>query len=107
VLVANLTRAVLHGVSVLVIGNWLGLQFSKPDDKHVNANGGFIPDDETSTNARFCSCHRLETQVADFIGEKLGRYQKRNFQPVLVFVLELSRFRGVQSLLLKNAEILF
>ena len=26
-------------VSVLVIGNWLGLQISKPDDGHVNANG--------------------------------------------------------------------
>jgi hypothetical protein len=30
----------LHGVSVLVIGNWLGLHSSKTDDKHVNANGG-------------------------------------------------------------------
>ena len=29
VLVANLTRAGLHGVSVRVIGNWLGLQTSK------------------------------------------------------------------------------
>jgi hypothetical protein len=26
-------------VSVLVIGNGFGLKFSKPDDKHVNANG--------------------------------------------------------------------
>jgi hypothetical protein len=41
VLVANLTRPVLHGVSVLLIGNRLGLQTSKPDDKQVNANGGF------------------------------------------------------------------
>jgi hypothetical protein len=41
VLVANATRPVLHGVSVRVIGNWLGLQISKPDDKHVNANGEF------------------------------------------------------------------
>jgi hypothetical protein len=41
VLVSNPTRPVLHGVSVRVIGVWLGLQISKPDDKHVNANGGF------------------------------------------------------------------
>lgn len=41
VLVANSTRPVLHGVSVRVIGNWLGLQISKPDDKQVNANGEF------------------------------------------------------------------
>jgi len=41
VLVANSTRPVIDGVSVLVIGNWLGLQFSKTDDKHVNANGEF------------------------------------------------------------------
>ena len=39
VLVANLTRPVLHGVSVRVVGIRLGLQFSKTDDKHVNANG--------------------------------------------------------------------
>ena len=38
-LVANLTRPVIDGVSVLVIGIRLGLQFSKTDDKHVNANG--------------------------------------------------------------------
>ncbi len=30
------------GVSVLVIGNRLGLPFSKTDDKHVNANGNFL-----------------------------------------------------------------
>jgi hypothetical protein len=39
VLVANATRAGLHGVSVRVIGNRLGLQISKSDDKQVNANG--------------------------------------------------------------------
>ena len=33
VLVVNLTRPVLHRVSVLVIGNWLGFQISKLDDK--------------------------------------------------------------------------
>jgi hypothetical protein len=38
VLGANLTRPVKLGVSVLVIGNWLGLQISKSDDNHVNAN---------------------------------------------------------------------
>ena len=38
-LVANLTRPVLHGVRVRVIGIRLGLQFSKTDDKHVNTNG--------------------------------------------------------------------
>jgi hypothetical protein len=42
VLVANSTRPVLHGVSVLLIGNWLGLQISKPDDNQVNANGEFF-----------------------------------------------------------------
>jgi len=42
VLVANLTRPVLHGVSILLIGNWLGLEFSKLDDKQVNANGRFL-----------------------------------------------------------------
>jgi len=41
-LVSNMTLPVLHGVSVLLIGNWLGLQVSKPDDKQVNANGGFL-----------------------------------------------------------------
>jgi hypothetical protein len=42
VLVANSTRPVSHGVSVRVIGIWLGLQISKPDDKRVNANWGFF-----------------------------------------------------------------
>jgi hypothetical protein len=37
---ADTTR--LEGVSVLVVGNRLGLQFSKPDDKHVNANDLFF-----------------------------------------------------------------
>jgi hypothetical protein len=32
----------MHGVSFLVIGNWLGLWISKPDDNHVNANGGLF-----------------------------------------------------------------
>ena len=41
VLVANLTRPVLHGVSVRVVGIWLGLQISKLDDKHVNASVEF------------------------------------------------------------------
>jgi hypothetical protein len=40
-LVAKLTRPVIDGVSVRVIGIRLGLQFSKPDDKHVKANGEF------------------------------------------------------------------
>jgi hypothetical protein len=30
------------GVSVRLIGNWLGLQISKPDDNQVNANGEFF-----------------------------------------------------------------
>ena len=29
----------LHGVSVRVVGVWLGLPTRKPDDKHGNANG--------------------------------------------------------------------
>jgi len=39
VLVANLTRPILHGVRVRVIGIQLGLKISKLHDKHVNANG--------------------------------------------------------------------
>jgi hypothetical protein len=39
VLVANLTRSGIDGVSVRVVGIRLGLQFSKTDDKHVNTNG--------------------------------------------------------------------
>ena len=39
VLVSNSTLPVSHGVSVLLIGNRLGLQIRKPDDKQVNANG--------------------------------------------------------------------
>jgi len=41
VLVSNLTRPVLHGVSVRVVGIRLGLQTNKPDDKQMNANGEF------------------------------------------------------------------
>ena len=41
VLVANLTPPVLHGASVLVVGNRLGLKISKLDDKYVNAKGEF------------------------------------------------------------------
>jgi hypothetical protein len=33
VLVANMTRPVMSGVSILLIGNWLGLQTSKPDEQ--------------------------------------------------------------------------
>jgi hypothetical protein len=42
VLVANSALPVLHGVSVLMVGNRLGLQISKPDDKQLNANGGIM-----------------------------------------------------------------
>ena len=38
-LVAKLTRPVIDGVSVRVIGIRLGLRSSKTDDKHVNAKG--------------------------------------------------------------------
>ena len=41
VLVANSILPVLYGVSVLLFGNRLGLQISKPDDNQVNANGDF------------------------------------------------------------------
>ena len=34
-----MTRPVIDGVSVRVIGIWLGLQSSKADDRHGNANG--------------------------------------------------------------------
>ena len=46
-LVSNSTLSVLHGVSVLMVGIWLGLTISKPHDKHVNANGGnlILPSD--------------------------------------------------------------
>ena len=43
VLVANLTRPVIDGVSVRVVGIRLGLQFSKTDDSYGNANGEFLP----------------------------------------------------------------
>jgi hypothetical protein len=39
VLVAKLTRPGFNRVNVLVVGIRLGLQFSMPDDKPVNANG--------------------------------------------------------------------
>ena len=39
-LVSNSTLPVLLGVSVLMVGIWLGLPISKPHDKDVNANGG-------------------------------------------------------------------
>jgi hypothetical protein len=42
VLVAKATRPVLYGVSVLMVGNWLGLQISKLDDSRVNVNGELI-----------------------------------------------------------------
>ena len=42
VLVANSTLPVINGVSVLVIGNWLGPRISKLDDNYVNANGGIF-----------------------------------------------------------------
>jgi hypothetical protein len=45
VLVANLRRPVIPGVSGRVVGIRLGLQISKSDDKHVNANGEFSPRD--------------------------------------------------------------
>jgi hypothetical protein len=38
-LVAKLTRPVIDGVSVRVIGIRLGLQSSKTDDNHGNTNG--------------------------------------------------------------------
>jgi len=41
-LVAKLTRPGLRGVSVRVVGNWLGLQIRKPDAKHGNAKGGSL-----------------------------------------------------------------
>ena len=45
VLVANLTRTVIDGVSILLIGNWLGLQISKPDEQTGERERGiFIPD---------------------------------------------------------------
>jgi hypothetical protein len=51
-LVANATPPVLHGVSVLVVGNWIGLKASKTDDKRVNASGEFMGliQRETPTN---------------------------------------------------------
>ena len=41
-LVANSTLPVSHGVSVRMVGIGLGLQLSKPDDNHGNANGEFL-----------------------------------------------------------------
>ena len=42
VLVANLTRPVMHGVSVRLIGNWLAPQSASRMSKQVNANGDFL-----------------------------------------------------------------
>jgi hypothetical protein len=55
VLVANSTRPVWHGVSVRVIGSGLGLHVSKPDHKHVNANG-----------QSFCLCFLLTVRSCSF-----------------------------------------
>ena len=41
-LVANSTLPVSHGASVRMVGIGLGLQLSKPDDNHGNANGEFL-----------------------------------------------------------------
>jgi len=40
VLGANSTRPVVNGMSVRVVGIWLGLQLSKPRDQHGDTNRG-------------------------------------------------------------------
>ena len=52
-LVAKPTRAGQHGVSVRLIGNWLGLQISKSDDKQVNANGEYYHPMKPQMEQRF------------------------------------------------------
>ena len=51
-LFAKLTRPVIDGVSVRVIGIRLGLRSSKTDDEHVNANGEFIEHQTASEFAK-------------------------------------------------------
>ena len=75
VLVANATRPVLHGVSVLLIGNWLGLQISKPDDKQVNVNGGFLLLEKQSI-ALCCRLFILFSCVFSFYGINSFRHEK-------------------------------
>jgi hypothetical protein len=62
VLVANLTRPVIDGVSVRVVGIRLGLKFSKPHDKHGNANGEFT-NPKSLYVFRFCRLAKLQTEL--------------------------------------------
>jgi hypothetical protein len=59
VLVANLTRPVIDGVRVRVIGIRLGLQIRKTHDKHVNTNGEFCPKILVSNIAPLCTRQML------------------------------------------------
>ena len=49
-----------------MVGTWLGLQFSKPDDKHVNANGEFQRVQKFSKKLlTFRSCSFIFFHVSD------------------------------------------
>jgi len=72
VLVANSTRPVMHGVSVLLIGIGLGLQISKTNDKQVNANGELLPSifassQTTCLGSRFLFSILLFYTVCEFL----------------------------------------
>jgi hypothetical protein len=61
VLGANSTRPVLHGVRVRVVGNWLGPQISKADDKYVNANWEFFrPVSKQYRKLIKAQCHKAD-----------------------------------------------
>jgi hypothetical protein len=67
VLVANLTRPGINGVSVRVVGIRLGLQFSKTDDNHVNANGEFIGLKQRETLTNPDVSHNNRTSIRECI----------------------------------------
>ena len=65
-LVVNSTLPVLHGVSVRMTCNWLGLQISKSDDKHVNANGKIF--DFGSEKVKTCGNKKmLVEEISSFL----------------------------------------
>ena len=82
VLVANSTLPVLPGVSVLLIGNWLGLHTSKPNDKQVNANGEFFRTGHGNKNGNLEFCILFSIQKCLHSG----------LQPVLYRVLRAGLF---------------
>ena len=88
-LVANLTRPVINGVSVLVLGIRLGLQFSKTDDKHGNVNGE--PSEATMFEFNFV------TQPSH-----IGKCEK-SFNPIyLIILIDMIYSSGIVLLRYEN-----